>query len=654
MIRSNRPTTSKPKLPRVNVGDWSDEVRFAEEELASLRNKRSAAQEGPRASIDFSGLPQYTVQAEINMFASYTWSSEEQQAQEAQANTCPNFNCRAVLEEHRGGNHTCHRCQGSGNDTTSWLSCSHGCDLHFHRGCCQAEEPETVIVPAGGARLVKPPAEYKDWRGNVWMHLALGDLLGSLQHTSGGFFVNEALLEALALHSREKTIACAQELPEEDQLLLGALLVLLTVWSRKPKSSYWLNWITKQACAFCKRVRPGAAKAARKGNYDCFTFGSNFAAFRDVLLCYFPKSTGLTLFDYVKTAAIARVADCTPWGTPEPTNRRTICCPCYVIKSLMAVLYTPGKEVSWPVIMHEGVLFFFDRPTEPKDQGDWQREGYLFEAKVVNKDQSSDRLLLELLLPNARFVYTAAPDAFERRRRPHPRGEEPAAVPRSETAEIELTVPGSDGEKKVEFLRFTGPLLPETQGRYVEVKKTNHTACQAGDCPRCRQPLVREGGCGGIHTCNRCWRGGISKSGWWSCPRGCGYHIHHGCKAGPLVQAKRLDYWAQMKLSHCDSVLVGLANDQLIVDEVRSLRLNDLQPDKEGQIWAGLDQLMQDILKRVPRDGSYTLTLSNGACGSAASRVKVYVRGEQPGDNSIAMKLMAKQALSCFSTARPQ
>jgi len=477
---------------------------------------------------------------------------------------------------------------------------------------------ETVTVPACGPRRMRRGVAER-----VPVDLAFDRLLAPLQRGDGGFPITEALISGLGLSETQDAMKYSGL---DCSPVVGTLLVMLTFEICKPMQSPLASHIVSRATDFLASSAAGALEAARRGDYSSLPGG-------DAIKSNF-QDDGQSR--YTLWATLARM-------TERSWQRGTIVCPRYILVELGAALVSHyDVDVSWQVVVERGVAFFSRGDSFP---GDWMRQGYVFEAAVVDEYLAKeDRLLAELRLPRCNFVYSAAPDAvtedngitsrsdseaeervvfvrkggrteadnvtqaahrgLDKEEAGDHENEEEEKDQEQENIEddrlpdshvfgscatpaerLVCAVPDANGATKLLTVAVRHPIRPRR--KYVEVKKTTHLHGRAGDL-------------------------------------------------------KRLRYWLQARLADIQHVVVGCTlQEPLVVNEITEFSTKELAPPEEGRLWSGLDELGASLQESLRQDGEYLVTLSN-----EGGRAVVSAR---PGPADPGLVALASGAMGCFA-----
>jgi len=470
-----------------------------------------------------------------------------------------------------------------------------------------SQHDELIVAPGCSPRRLLPAPKRR-----IPVELSFDQLIAPLQNSDGGFPISEALVTGLGLSEPSHAM---QHADKEHSPVVGTLLVLLTLHHCKPDPSPTSDLLAQKAQQYLDVRAPGALAAALAGVYHDFP-GS------DTMRVNFANDGHCR---YTVWATLARLAH-------RRWERGTIVCPRFVVVDLGAALVSHYPvESTWDVVVEKGVLFF--SRGENSNLGDWLRQGYVFEAAMVEPYLASEeRLLTELHLQKCSFVYQAAPDAaIEKEVTEETREKVKEEATEEVKEEVEVDNSGSDeGDEKVVYLQHRGfeaqPSMDDTANKnesLADKGTTNTFSCSVANSDgskKCIQLVARHP----LHSAREYVE--VKKT------------THLNGQGGAL---KKLKYWLQARLANIEHIVVGLTNQQnLRVDELREFSLSDVTPAHEGRIWAGIDALGAAILAATQNDGGYRVSLSN-ASGSAEVRV-------QASATDLTLQALAHEAMENF------
>lgn len=409
-----------------------------------------------------------------------------------------------------------------------------------------------VLCPAWSVRRLQPfPAE-----GGIDLSLARG--LAALQLADGGFELTTELTAVLGLQEPGGALDLAED---PDAHVFGALLALKAMRAyqgERPSSALGAVYAQAEHLA-CQHldVAPealgqaldavGAAAEPPPGLPACVAevLAANYAA------------PGRWSFFELWT-----------WLLPESSLEALraeggVLCPRFFLVDLASAPLSPyDVDKAYP-LLRQGACTFVGQPPDHAGSYDAMRQGRQLEAALCSFAWlEEDHVLTEVLLPGARAVFSAAPDAVMEdvvegegvAAEPLVAGDDMGYEEAGYYLEQEFPFPSDKYERCRVWRGSHAPVPPES---YVEVKKTTHLNGRPG-------------------------------------------------------QFKLLKFWLQAALMRCGAVVVATTEGSADGDtacNVQKFSLDDLTGYVEaGRVWGVLSRMLQHVLAETSAcDGAWTL-----------------------------------------------
>lgn len=442
-----------------------------------------------------------------------------------------------------------------------------------------------VLSPAWSVRKLRMPEPGQH------IDLSLERGLAALQNEDGSFELTTELAAVLGLQDASSVLACADD---PDAAAYGAILVLKTIRTFRGGQlrEGWghISSRAEQLACSSLSVEPSLLTQALD-EIGASTTSSEVlpTPVLETLQANFAPPGRWSFFEL--------------WGKLLPVeSMRTLhkeggfLCPRFFLVDLASAPLSPyDVDKSYPIV-RQGACIFVGQPPDELGHHDAMRQGRQLEAQLCTYSWlEEDHVLTEVLLPGARVVFSAAPDAVlgdgmeGDADEPLLPGDESGYETAGYKVDADFLVSGHSFEHCRIWRGEHPPVPPES---YVEVKKTTHLKGHAGTF-------------------------------------------------------KMLKYWLQAALMACGTVVISTTDgspDGDVVQETGQFSLADLQRSVQAKkIWGSLASMLRYILTETAEaDGQWTLRAQK-ARGRAPVRLTLS-RGWQGGSEEASSAVLQRLA----------